>query len=153
MLKVRHSNYYQQKLQNNYFQPKVLLLAQPLPKKPDYFEKLPLMCSCRTMCSCHSTCCCPTSCTCVCNFSFHCEKQARLVTRGVGPVGSRLMVAMGWHPSPWSAQGLGRDGQGIVDPVAAWFYPPGRGLGWRSGGAGASCSSAPPPGGAGGGFI
>ena len=30
MLKVRHSNYYQQKLQNNYFQPKVLLLAQPL---------------------------------------------------------------------------------------------------------------------------
>ena len=31
MLKVQHSNYYQQKLQNNYFQPKVLLLAQPLP--------------------------------------------------------------------------------------------------------------------------
>ena len=30
MIKVRHSNYYQQKLQNNYFQPKVLLLAQPL---------------------------------------------------------------------------------------------------------------------------
>ena len=30
MLKVRHSNYYQRKLQNNYFQPKVLLLAQPL---------------------------------------------------------------------------------------------------------------------------
>ena len=30
MLKVRHSNFYQQKLQNNYFQPKVLLLAQPL---------------------------------------------------------------------------------------------------------------------------
>ena len=27
MLKLRHSNYYQQ---NNYFQPKVLLLAQPL---------------------------------------------------------------------------------------------------------------------------
>ena len=67
-------------------------------------------------------------------------------------MGSRLMVAMGWHPSPWSAQGLGRDGQGIVDPVAAWFYPPARGLGWRSGGAGASCSSAPPPGGAGGGW-
>ena len=119
------------------------------PKKPDYFERLPLVCSCRTMCSCHRTCCCPTSCTCVCNFSSHCEKQARLVTRGVG---SRLMVAMGWHPSPWSAQGLGRDGQGIVEPVAAWFYPPGRGLGWRrSGGAGASCSSAPPPGGGGGG--
>ena len=123
------------------------------PKKPDYFERLPLVCSCRTMCCCHRTCCCPTSCTCVCNFSSHCEKQARLVTRGVGPVGSRLMVAMGWHPSPWSAQGLGRDGQGIVEPVAAWFYPPGRGLGWRrSGGAGASCSSAPPPGGAGGGW-
>ena len=32
MLKVRHSNYYQQKLKNNYFQPKVLLLAQPLNK-------------------------------------------------------------------------------------------------------------------------
>ena len=30
MLKVRNGNYYQQKLQNNYFQPKVLLLAQPL---------------------------------------------------------------------------------------------------------------------------
>ena len=30
MLKVQHSNYYQLKLQNNYFQPKVLLLAQPL---------------------------------------------------------------------------------------------------------------------------
>ena len=34
MLKVRHSNYYQQKLQNNYFQPKVLLLAQPLLQTP-----------------------------------------------------------------------------------------------------------------------
>ena len=98
------------------------------PKKPDYFERLPLVCSCRTMCCCHRTCCCPTSCTCVCNFSSHCEKQARLVTRGVG---SRLMVAMGWHPSPWSNQGLGREGQGRVEPVAAWFYPPGRGLGWR----------------------
>ena len=30
MLKVHNGNYYQQKLQNNYFQPKVLLLAQPL---------------------------------------------------------------------------------------------------------------------------
>ena len=147
MLKVRNGNYYQQKLQNNYFQPKVLLLAQPLPKKPDYFEKLPLMCSCRTMCCCHRTCCCPTSCTCVCNFSSHCEKQARLVTRGVG---SRLMLAMGWQVD----QGLGREGQGRVEMVAAWFYPPGRGLGWRrSGGAGASCSSAPPPGGAGGGWV
>jgi len=30
MLKVQHSNYYQRKLQNFHFQPKVLLLAQPL---------------------------------------------------------------------------------------------------------------------------
>ena len=32
--------------------------------------------------------------------------------------------------------GLGRDGQGIVEQgiVAAWFYPPGRGLGWRRSG-------------------
>ena len=67
-------------------------------------------------------------------------------TRGVG---SRLMLAMGWQVG----QGLGREGQGRVEPVPAWFYPPGRGLGWRrSGGAGASCSSAPPPGGAGGGW-
>ena len=66
-------------------------------------------------------------------------------TRGVG---SRLMLAMGWQVG----QGLGREGQGRVEPVPAWFYPPGRGLGWRrSGGAGASCSSAPPPGGGGGG--
>ena len=32
MLKVQHSNYYQRKLQNFHFQPKVLLLAQPLPR-------------------------------------------------------------------------------------------------------------------------
>ena len=31
MPKVQHRNYYQQKLQNFHFQPKVLLLAQPLP--------------------------------------------------------------------------------------------------------------------------
>ena len=43
------------------------------------------------------------------------------------------MLAMGWQVD----QGLGREGQGRVEMVAAWFYPPGRGLGWRrSGGAG-----------------
>ena len=30
MLKVQHSNYYQRFMQNFHFQPKVLLLAQPL---------------------------------------------------------------------------------------------------------------------------
>ena len=94
------------------------------PKKPDYFERLPLVCSCRTMCCCHRTCCCPTSCTCVCNFSSHCEKQARLVTRGVG---SRLMLAMGWQVD----QGLGREGQGRVEPtVPAWVYPQGKSIDW-----------------------
>ena len=48
-------------------------------------------------------------------------------TRGVG---SRLMLAMGWQVD----QGLGREGQGRVEPVPAWFYPPGRGLGWRRSG-------------------
>ena len=43
MLKVRNGNYYQQKLQNNYFQPKVLLLAQPLygvPLQGDFQDQI-----------------------------------------------------------------------------------------------------------------
>ena len=42
-------------------------------------------------------------------------------------VGSRLMLAMGWQVG----QGLGREGQGRVEPtVPAWVYPQGKSIDW-----------------------
>ncbi|KAK2571251.1 RNA-binding protein 10 [Acropora cervicornis] len=63
-------------------------------------------------------------------------EQAPVERIGAGNIGNQMLKAMGWT----EGSGLGRDGQGIVDPIEAKMRSQNAGLGLKGSNYGASSS-------------